>query len=527
MQNTAIADMLAQRVPMTAGTIFHPAGDNASWWPEYRAMNPRARLVDKDAGHDSVDCIVYDGVPEHSGDLLAAIRQHLDLLAPDGVIIIHMANSDYWRNTEALLLGTGPIPGQTPAGLSPRQIQLELERLGLTIHDITAAPDEPEAASRFAEAIAPSLRALGADPAEYAVRSASKSVIVRAGKTPRQRLSVSGTMLSPVGGVSDVRVVLPLRALATEPAIVTRIATAPEDSNPHDGVARIFVLHRPAMIGAAGLDALNSMAKSGHVIVTEFDDLPDIFEMMRHGGALGFYGAHAIQTSTVKLAERLREYCPEIAVFPNAVTSLPDVVNFRDPNRLTFFFGALNRERDWRDLMPVLNEIAGIAGDRLRFEVVHDSQFFQALETPHKRFTPTCDYETYQALLVQSEISFMPLLDTPFSRAKSDLKFVEAASCRTVALASHVVYGNSIDDGRTGFLFRDPVELRSRLLRLIALPTIARGIAGAARQYVIDERMLAYQVAPRAAWYRSLWARREELEEARRERIGRMGATIA
>ena len=43
-----------------------------------------------------------------------------------------------------------------------------------------------------------------------------------------------------------------------------------------------------------------------------------------------------------------------------------------DPNVLTLFFGALNRERDWAPLMPVLNAVAEKVGDRLRFCVVHD-----------------------------------------------------------------------------------------------------------------------------------------------------------
>ena len=118
------------------------------------------------------------------------------------------------------------------------------------------------------------------------------------------------------------------------------------------------------------------------------------------------------------------------------------------------------------------------------------------------------------ALLGQCEISLMPLGDTPFNRAKSDLKFIEAGACRVAALASHIVYGDSIEDGRTGLLFRDADELRDRLLRLVAMPDLARGLGDAARHYVAGERMLAYQVAPRIAWYRSLWARRAELNSA-------------
>jgi glycosyltransferase involved in cell wall biosynthesis len=183
------------------------------------------------------------------------------------------------------------------------------------------------------------------------------------------------------------------------------------------------------------------------------------------------------------------------------------------------FFGALNRENDWRALMPVINAVAAKAGDRLRFQVVHDRLFFEALQTPHKTFTPTCDYETYLRLLGGAEVSFMPLGDTPFNRAKSDLKFIEAGSCRVATLASTVVYGDSVEDGRTGLLFRDPTEFHSRLLRLVAMPDLARELAEAARRYVADQRMLAYQVAPRIAWYRSLWARRDALEAARRARV--------
>jgi glycosyltransferase involved in cell wall biosynthesis len=188
------------------------------------------------------------------------------------------------------------------------------------------------------------------------------------------------------------------------------------------------------------------------------------------------------------------------------------------------FFGALNREQDWLDLMPVINSIAAKTGNRLRFEVVHDRSFFEALETPHKNFTPICDYETYIRLLGTCEISLMPLSDNGFNRAKSDLKFIEAGACRVAPLASHVVYGDSIEDSKTGLLFHDPHEFRNRLLRLIAMPELARDIGDAARQYVTEKRMLAYQVGPRLSWYSQLWSRKDELTAALRARMAE-GAT--
>ena len=123
------------------------------------------------------------------------------------------------------------------------------------------------------------------------------------------------------------------------------------------------------------------------------------------------------------------------------------------------------------------------------------------------------------ALLGQCEISLMPLGDTPFNRAKSDLKFIEAGACR-VGLAGEPHRVCRQHRGRpTGLLFHNAEELRDRLLRLVAMPELARDLGDAARHYVAGERMLAYQVAPRIAWYRSLWARRAELTNALQARL--------
>ena len=68
-------------------------------------------------------------------------------------------------------------------------------------------------------------------------------------------------------------------------------------------------------------------------------------------------------------------------------------------------------------------------------------------------------------------------------------------------------------------VYRDIDELRERLLRLAVMPDLTRDIGDAARAYVAENRMIAYQVEPRIAWYRSLWARREALTEAMQQRL--------
>ncbi|HEY1589002.1 MAG TPA: glycosyltransferase, partial [Rhodanobacter sp.] len=395
------------------------------------------------------------------------------------------------------------------------------ETLGLSPCDVKPRIFDGQAAAAFTAKIAPGLVALGVDPQDYAQRAAPLQYVWRARKRLQQRLSIASSMLEPVGGVSHMRIAYPLQALRTDAMITTQFSSKGESeiTNVASDTPRIFTLHRPSLLGEAGASRIRRLLSEGWVIVTEFDDHPDHFGMLGSDDQYAFSGVHAVQTSTLALASVLRRYNPEVAVFSNMIPSLPDVHNFTDPNVVTLFFGALNREQDWAPLMLALNAAAEKAGERLRFCVVHDQGFFDSLHTPHKQFTPTCDHDTYMALLGQCEISFMPLADTPFNRAKSDLKFIEAGACRVAALASHIVYADSVEDGRTGLLFRDADQLRDRLLRLVAMPGLAQGLGSAARNYVAGERMLAYQVVPRIAWYRSLWARREELTNALYSRL--------
>ena len=545
---------LLTRIPLSARTVLHVGCTDGSLAAAYRPLNPRARLLgiardlehvapaapwfddiaNADALHDGlpfavpdgVDCILYDGFLEHCADPWRMLREHAAMLAADGVILIRARNLGHWRLTEALLRGS-TLPDEAPVieGLDSDALRQELDECGLFLADVAVQEAEQDAARRFAGAMTPGLLTLGIDPERYRERCQGSHRIWRACKSPVRRLNVSGNMLNPVGGVSHVRVVHPLQALLSEPSVYTTVTDRIEALPPE--TSGIFILHRPALMGERGMRILTALAEAGHVIVTEFDDHPDHFPMMRAGGELTFTGVHALQTSTEPLAEELRKYNHEVAVFPNALVSLPEPVNFVDPHAVTFFFGALNRETDWAPFMPVINDVAALVGNRLKFQIVHDQRFFAALETPHKIFTPTCDYETYQRLLAGSEISFMPLSDTPFNRAKSDLKFIEASSYRVAALASPIVYAGSIRHEETGLVFHDADELWQALMRLVDLPSFTRRLAENARSYVAAERMMAYQVSDRIAWYRSLWDRRETLEQERRMRLARYAGLAA
>jgi SAM-dependent methyltransferase len=552
---------LLERIPLDAQTVLDVGCATGALGVEFKRRSPACRYLGIDSdpqaariaaerldavatvdveaeplpfGPGPFDCIVYGDVLEHLRDPWALLRRHAGALSADGVVLICMPNAEHWSFAERLLRGTWDYE---PIGLFDRthlrwftgeSLYRALCAAGLAPLDVVSRIFATDAAEAFLQAMQPALAALGIDQQGYRARALPLQHVWRATRRPPELLHLRSTMLDHIGGVSHVRVVQPMRALATRPGVFAVVASAGEPPAPLEGGApALFIFHRPLLAGEQGLERVRRLIAHGWMVLCEFDDHPSFLPAMQRDDVHNFSAVHAVQTSTEPLAEVLRQSNPEVAVFPNAIERLGEVRNFADPNRLTLFFAGLNREDDWPPYLAALNAAAALAGERLQFRIVADARLFEALQTPHKSFVPLCSYETYQDLLAGSELSFMPLRDNAFNRCKSDLKFIEAAAARVAALASRVVYGGSIEDGRTGFLFRDAADLQKRLLHLLADPAQARAVGDAARAMVARERMLATQMPQRLAWYRSLWARREELHRALLERVPELASPPA
>jgi hypothetical protein len=267
--------------------------------------------------------------------------------------------------------------------------------------------------------------------------------------------------------------------------------------------------------------AQEDLIRRGYLIILEMDDDPLHWKsMFEKDDYLALRSCHGIQTSTEPLAEFFRQYNPQVAVFPNQITELSPLRDFSRQGPARLFFGAVNREADWPELIPGLN--ACLSRTAHQVTVVHDRCFFDALTTENKTFVPFCPYPQYQQLLAQSDLALLPLADTRFNRMKSDLKFLECAANGVVALASPIVYADTIQEGKTGLIYQSPQEFGQKLELLLSDHSQRQQIATEAYSWVKENRLLCRHYQTRLAWYQALRGNYEKLTAEIYARMGRI-----
>ena len=292
----------------------------------------------------------------------------------------------------------------------------------------------------------------------------------------------------------------------------------------------IILFERANLMPTANVrQMLAEAASHGSIVLQEMDDHPHVNEAAARDHYFLFRAVSAVQTSTKYLADYLREFNPHVYLFENQLAELPPARSY-DENapQVTIFFGALNRRADWEPLMPSINAAIQEHGDRLYFRVVSDYAFYQQLRTERKSYvggtqdgSVVAPYERYVEELHSSDIALLPLNDTEFNRAKSDLKFIEAAGNGAAVLAAPTVYAATVRDGETGLIYHRPKEFAQKLDLLIRRADLRRRLAENAYRYVAEQRLIAGHLDDYILAYRELFDRREELERERLQRVAK------
>lgn len=476
----------------------------------------------------TIDCIIYNGVLEYLDDGVTLLQRHVAGLKSEGVAIACLPNFQYWQAIQAMFRGSweedetdNPLRGRYRQVLTFDRIQSLFNQAGLQVFEMHAMGEATPAWQQFWTQIKPLAQEWQLDAQKLAQQTQASHYLVRAIKSvqPPQRLLVQTLLISTIA--SDmVRVYQSDRLLRTIPGVrtVSRVKDATVNMGLPDE-AKVFIWQRDRWNLQQAIEKQRLLLRFGYLTVAEIDDDPRIWKDHRDHNFILFRSCHCIQTSTEPLAALLRQFNPYVKVFPNQVFALPAPRVYSDGDRVTLFFGALNREADWAPLMDTINRTLVEFGSQVQVKVIYDRRFYEALATPHKTFEPLCDYDRYHEILSQCDLALLPLNDTEFNQMKSDLKFIECAKHGVAVLASPTVYEQSILEGKTGLIYRSIEEFELQLKQLIEQKTLRRQLANNAYQWVKQHRLLCQTYRQRYEWYLEMYGRLLELTGYLRDRV--------
>ena len=456
-----------------------------------------------------------------SKKLVATIKKIAEHLNDTGTLIFTLDNIGHAENIGAILEGKPPRFRVT---LTHEELNNAIEDAGLTVLRSLNAGRGVQVKRQVAELSKTELAVFVYIFTAYKNEPPKKTLI--------QTLIGESTVCAPI------RVHMPNTFFMTDPNIF--IVSSPVGKpyrlyEQEQFDERVFINQRMCFPSfAVGLDFFNILRKKGILFISEMDDHPILWEDDYEKTAwINFRAVHAVQTSTPYLAEFLSQFNPHVKVFPNHLRRLPPPRNFDEEfkakRQTTIFFGALNRDGDFMELVPILNRFAKQYGNKLAFKILARENLFDALETKNKTFVGDrqkydgqfISYEDYEEAIRSSDIALLPLRDNEFNRSKSDLKFIESAANGAVALASPIVYSSVIKDGTTGFIYHNGREFISKLNTLIKNKNLRRKVAEEAYSYVRHERLMSQHYEERLDWYRELLARLPELTAEAEARIAK------
>jgi glycosyltransferase involved in cell wall biosynthesis len=145
---------------------------------------------------------------------------------------------------------------------------------------------------------------------------------------------------------------------------------------------------------------------------------------------------------------------------------------------------------------------------RVRFNIMAADpivKLFSFLPLERIRVFPTGSIFDYYRFVRVLHVGIAPLLDTPFNRSRSDVKFLEYAAHGVVPVLQRTVpYSGVVAHGKTGLLFESGEDCISKLRWLLDHPDERKRIAREAKTHVLRERMIFKRIEEREKFYLGL-----------------------
>ncbi|NLG80400.1 MAG: glycosyltransferase [Firmicutes bacterium] len=332
------------------------------------------------------------------------------------------------------------------------------------------------------------------------------ALVFRRNTCPPKKLNVLAYFTGePWNACPAIRIVSPLKYLMQEGGLqfLRGLRPSPTGLKLHvDSIAQadVLVIQREVPMIRGAVDCILARAREmNKPVIYELDDL--LIDLPPWHALKGVYDggrgsiielieqADAVCVSTEPLRRALADYNPRVFVLPNFLDEeiwFPDAGSPGDSGGsgpvILGYCGTPGHEADLAMVAPAIRRILKRHAGKVVFRSygvavpsLRNLDFVEVFEGV------TADYRQFARQLRRSNIhiGLAPLIDHPFNRCKSHIKFLEYAACRIAGVYSNLeAYANTVKHGETGLLVgNDPEEWEESIETLISDTALRRHIA--------------------------------------------------
>ena len=217
--------------------------------------------------------------------------------------------------------------------------------------------------------------------------------------------------------------------------------------------------------------------------------------------------ADGVQTSTACLAELWRSMgASKVQVFTNQLVHLQPLPEIVVRPFTVGWAGSPGHFADLYHVAPHLQNWLDAHQDVHLAIMTHElAQEFFHLDPSRFKFKPFGSIESYLDFLGSIDVGIAPLLPTKYNKGRSDVKFLEYASCGVTGIYQNLEpYHDVVENFETGLLFSTPEDLICQLDRLYQDGRLRLKIRDQAYGFVSKQRKIEAHIGNRIEWYQNL-----------------------
>ena len=222
-------------------------------------------------------------------------------------------------------------------------------------------------------------------------------------------------------------------------------------------------------------------------------------------------------TTTERLQKELKNYVKEVYINRNVASERMTELSLKaiklkeehDDIIMGYLSGSITHNPDIELIQPVLVKLMK-KYPQLKLKLVGEIEIPSAFESVKEQiiFEPFMSWEELPKVIASLDINLAPLEESIFNEAKSENKWVEAALCKVVTVASDVgAFHKMIVNQEDGFLCKDLETWEEVLTKLIEDKELRDRVANNAYNRIIKNHITTYSGHGLAKFIKSKLAR--------------------